>query len=87
MTNQILENQMSISAGNDLPRGLNIELEETVIKGDDIGINAEIPKESLGGRFRLMNGNVYKIIDDTPPPSELLNLADQIQLDDHTINP
>lgn len=50
------------------------------ISGEDAGIKSAIEKDSLRGKFRLMNGNVYRIINDEPPVSSLLELSDKIEI-------
>lgn len=50
------------------------------IKGEDVGIKPEIEKDSLQGKFRLMNGNVYRVINDEPPVSDLLKLSEKIKI-------
>lgn len=56
------------------------------IKGDNIGLNNNIEKESLKGNFRLMNGSIYRVINDEPPVSDLLKLSEQINLKDARAN-
>lgn len=50
------------------------------IKGEDVGIKSEIEKDSLEGKFRLMNGNIYRVINDEPPVSDLLKLSEKIKI-------
>ena len=50
------------------------------IKGEDIGIKPGIEKDSLQGKFRLMNGNIYRVINDEPPVSDLLKLSEKIEI-------
>lgn len=50
------------------------------IKGEDVGIKPEIEKDSLQGKFRLMSGNVYRVINDEPPVSDLLKLSEKIKI-------
>lgn len=56
------------------------------IKSENIGINSETEKELLKGKFRLMNGNVYRVINDEPPASDLLKLSEEINLEDGEFN-
>ncbi|HLC83493.1 MAG TPA: hypothetical protein VJI69_06665 [Bacteroidia bacterium] len=64
-----------------------VKIKPIEIKGENIGINNEIEKDSLKGKFRLMNGNVYRVINDEPPASDLLKLSEQIDLKDARTNP
>lgn len=64
-----------------------VNIKPIEIKGENIGINNEIEKDSLKGKFRLMNGNVYRVINDEPPASDLLKLSEQIDLKDARTNP
>jgi hypothetical protein len=57
------------------------------IKGDEIGINKEIEKNSLIGKFRLVDGNIYRIINEpVVPAADLLKLAEQIEPDNGNAN-
>ncbi|MCL5016011.1 MAG: hypothetical protein M1312_00110 [Patescibacteria group bacterium] len=52
------------------------------IKGEDVGIKPEIEKDSLHGKFRLMNGNIYRVINEEPPVSDLLKLSEKINTEE-----
>ena len=81
-------NVFPISASADHADGsFVVNIKPIEIKGESIEINTEIEKDSLKGKFRLMNGNVYRVINDEPPVSELLKLSEQIDLKDARTNP
>lgn len=80
MLNQFL-NFFPISASADHADGsFTVNIKPLEIKGDDVGINNKIEQEALKGKFRLMNGNVYRVINDEPQASELLKVSEQIDL-------
>lgn len=55
-----------------------VQVDRIELKGDEIGINAAIEKGALQGDFRLMDGKVYRVLNQEPPPvSELLKLAEE----------
>ena len=59
-----------------------VSIKPIEIKSENIGIKNEIEKDLLKGKFRLMNGNVYRIINDEPQASDLLKLSEKINLKD-----
>lgn len=88
MFNDFMLSAFPISASAEHADGsFVVNIKPIEIKGEDVGIKAEIEKDSLQGKFRLMNGNVYRVINDEPPVSDLLKLSEQINLKDARINP
>jgi len=81
MTNDFMLSIFPISASAEHADGsFVVNVKPIEIKGDDIGIKSEIEKNSLQGKFRLMNGNVYRVINDEPPVSDLLKLSEKIEI-------
>lgn len=77
MINNLL-NTFLISTSVDYSADSDVNIKSLEIRGDNIGINNEIDEDSLKGKFRLMNGKIYRVIDEEPPASALLKLSEQI---------
>ena len=81
MINDFMLSVFPISASAEHAGGsFVVNVKPIEIKGEDIGMNPEIEKDSLQGKFRLMNGNVYRVINDEPPVSDLLKLSEKIEI-------
>jgi len=84
MLNDYLLSIFPISASAEHADGsFVVNVKPIEIKGEDIGIKPGIEKDSLHGKFRLMNGNIYRVINDEPPASHashLLKLSEKIEL-------
>lgn len=81
MLNDYLLSIFPISASAEHADGsFVVNVKPIEIKGEDVGIKPEIEKDSLQGKFRLMNGNVYRVINDEPPVSDLLKLSEKIEI-------
>ena len=81
MLNDYLLSIFPISASAEHADGsFVVNVKPIEIKGEDVGIKSEIEKDSLQGKFRLMNGNVYRVVNDEPPVSDLLKLSEKIEI-------
>lgn len=81
MINDFMLSVFPISASAEHAEGsFVVNVKPIEIKGEDVGINPEIEKDSLQGKFRLMNGSVYRVINDEPPVSDLLKLSEKIKI-------
>jgi len=83
MINEFFKLPLSLSADN-VNGSFTVQVKNLEIKGEDIGANLEILKDNLQGKFRLMNGNVYRIVNEEPPVtnnvSKLIDLTEKIEL-------
>lgn len=81
MINDFMLSIFPISASAEHAEGsFVVNVKPIEIRGEDIGIKSEIEKDSLQGKFRLMNGNIYRVINDEPPISGLLKLSENIKI-------
>lgn len=80
MANSLINDFSINSSANHASCPFTISIKPLEINGDDIGINNEIEPKILKGKFRLVDGCIYRVISDKPPTSNLLKLADQINL-------
>ena len=57
-----------------------VSIKPDEIRGDDIGIRTEVEDHLLKGNFRLMNGNIYRVINGALPISSLLKSSEKIDI-------
>lgn len=48
------------------------------INGEKIGFNVGVEREALKGKFRLMNGKIYKILNEVPPTSHFIRTPEMV---------
>lgn len=80
MLNNFLSVFPADTSANQGDGSFTVNIKPIEINGDDIGINKEIEKDNLKGKFRLVDGNIYRVINEpVVPTSDLLKLAEQIE--------